>query len=74
MAWKEKLYRAICYIIRGVPTQYVTAEVSYSAPHQLLVNKKIIITGGGRGLGYAMAKKFISEGAAVLIAGQTKRR
>lgn len=72
MALKEKLYRAIRYIIRGVPTQYVTAEVSYSAPHQLLANKKIIITGGGRGLGFAMAKKFISEGATVLIAGRNE--
>lgn len=35
-----------------------------------MVGKKIIITGGGRGLGYAMAKKFVSEGAQVLITGR----
>jgi len=73
MAWKEKIYRGIRYIIHGVPTQYITAKVICSAPHQLLANKNIIITGGGRGLGYAMAKKFIAEGAEVLIAGRNEK-
>lgn len=72
MAWKEKLSRAIRYIIRGVPTQYITAEIICSAPHQILANKKIVITGGGRGLGFAMAKKFVAEGASVLIAGRNE--
>lgn len=73
MAWKEKIYRGIRYIIHGVPTQYITAKVICSAPHQLLANKNIIITGGGRGLGFAMAQKFISEGAKVLIAGRNEK-
>ena len=30
----------------------------------------IIITGGGRGLGAAMAEKFVNEGANILIAGK----
>ncbi len=34
------------------------------------MGKKIVITGGGRGLGFAMAQKFVSEGANVLIAGR----
>lgn len=72
MAWKEKVSRAIRYIIRGVPTQYITAEIICSAPHQILANKKIVITGGGRGLGFAMAKKFVAEGASVLIAGRNE--
>ena len=73
MAWKDKIYRGIRYIIHGVPTQYITAKVICSAPHQLLANKNIIITGGGRGLGFAMAQKFISEGAKVLIAGRNEK-
>lgn len=72
MSWKDKLYRGIRYIISGVPIQYITAEVTYSAPNHLLANKRIVITGGGRGLGFAMAKKFISEGAIVLIAGRNE--
>ena len=37
---------------------------------QRLKEKKIIITGGGKGLGKAMAKKFVAEGASVLITGR----
>ncbi len=51
----------------------VTAEITYSAPNERLKGKNIIITGGGRGLGAAMAEKFIKEGANVLIAGRSER-
>lgn len=49
----------------------LTAKITYLEPNQRLQGKKIIITGGGRGLGYAMAKKFQAEGAEVLIAGRS---
>lgn len=50
----------------------VTAHITYTHPNQTLVGKKIIVTGGGRGLGFAMAKKFKEEGAEVLIAGRNE--
>ena len=31
-------------------------------------NQVVVITGGGRGIGYALAKAFKSEGAAVVVA------
>ena len=34
--------------------------------------KKIVVTGGGRGLGASMAEKFVKEGAYVLIAGRNE--
>ena len=49
------------------------AKISYLQPQNQLVGKKIIITGGGRGLGFAMAKKFKTEGADVLIAGRNEQ-
>lgn len=52
------------------PSILVKAQISYLSPNQRLAGKKIIITGGGRGLGYAMAKKFVAEGAEILIAGR----
>lgn len=33
---------------------------------------KIIVTGGSRGIGFAMAKKFVDEGADVLITGRNE--
>jgi len=50
------------------------ANITYLYPNHRLEGKKIIITGGGRGLGYAMAKKFINEGAQVLITGRNEQQ
>lgn len=55
------------------PAKHITAEISYLQPNGLLTGKKIIITGGGRGLGASMAEKFVREGAQVLIAGRTEK-
>lgn len=49
-------------------------NISYLQPHDRLKGKKIVITGGGRGLGFAMAKKFIAEGADVLISGRNEQK
>src|ERR1700676_4500129 len=38
----------------------------------LLTEKVAVITGGGRGIGRAMALKFAGEGAAVAVAARTK--
>lgn len=64
------LKRALRYIIKGVPVVNVKAEISLSSPTEKLAGKKIIITGGGRGLGAAMSKQFVEEGASVLITGR----
>lgn len=70
MSIKAYIKRGLSYVLHGVPVNYMTAEISYLAPAERLKGKKIIITGGSRGIGYAMAKKFISEGASVLISGR----
>lgn len=66
------LKRALRYIIKGVPVVNVKAEISLSSPTEKLAGKKVIITGGGRGLGAEMAKKFVQEGASVLITGRNE--
>lgn len=65
------IVRFLRYMKNG-PTEVknITADITYSLPNERLKGKKIIITGGGRGLGLSMAKRFISEGAQVLISGR----
>src|SRR5258708_7453398 len=38
--------------------------------HDLLSNKRILVTGGGTGLGKAMAHRFLQLGATVYICGR----
>lgn len=54
------------------PTTTVYANIVYNQPNARLKGKRIIITGGGRGLGAAMAEKFVAEGANVLISGRSE--
>lgn len=73
MSYKQYLKRSAKYILRGVPVKKITANISYLQPNNRLAGKKIIVTGGGKGLGAAMAKKFVSEGASVLISGRDEK-
>ena len=65
----SKIKKLIKRIIKGNPKP-VFARITCSNPNELLKGRKVVITGGGRGLGCAMAKKFFSEGADVLITGR----
>lgn len=72
MGLKSKIKHLISFLLHG-ETKPIYAKISYLAPNSQLAGKKIVITGGGRGLGYAMAKKFVAEGAEVLIAGRNEK-
>ncbi len=72
MSIKQYLKRGVKFVLCGVPVKNITANISYLQPNCCLVGKKIIVTGGTRGLGAAMARKFVSEGASVLISGRNE--
>lgn len=72
MGLKSKIKHLISFLLHG-EARPIYAKISYLAPNCQLAGKKIVITGGGRGLGYAMAKKFVAEGAEVLIAGRNEK-
>lgn len=72
MSLTTYIKRGVQYILRGVPNKNIKAEITYLQPDSHLQGKKIIITGGGRGLGASMAEKFVKEGAEVLIAGRNE--
>jgi len=69
MKVKQTIRRILSFLLHG-ETRPIYANISYLRPNELLKGKNIIVTGGGRGLGYAMAKRFTEEGATVLIAGR----
>lgn len=74
MGFKKILKRVAQFIIASQPDEFVKVELSQINYGECLKNKNIVVTGGGRGLGYQMAKKFVSEGANVLIAGRNEER
>lgn len=72
MKLKSRIKHLLSFLLHG-ETKPIYAKISYLSPNSQLAGKKIVITGGGRGLGYAMAKKFVAEGAEVLIAGRNEK-
>lgn len=69
MSIKSRLKHLVSFLLHEDPNP-VYANISYLSPNETLCGKKVVITGGGRGLGFFMAKKFVAEGAEVLIAGR----
>lgn len=70
MSIKNLMKKGILFILHGLSHKEVTANISYLSPAARLKDKRVIVTGGGKGLGAAMAAKFVAEGASVLIAGR----
>ena len=62
--------QAIKKALYAFKPSYVKVTVSQIQSGQMLKDKKIVITGGSRGIGRAMAEKFIAEGATVLVTGR----
>lgn len=72
MSLKQYIKRGIRYVVKGTPVQHIQADITYTQAHELLKGRKIIVTGGGKGLGAAMAAKFVAEGVTVLISGRNE--
>lgn len=72
MGLKQYIKRGLKYVVYGTHPVDVRADIHYLNPDKVLVGKRIIVTGGGRGLGFAMAHKFVAEGAKVLICGRNE--
>ena len=64
------LLRVANYLFFGIPKKTVTANVYYLKSEGKLTGKNVVVTGGTRGIGLAIAKKMKAEGANVIITGR----
>ena len=71
---KEYIKRVLNYIFRGIPKVHVQVGVSQIQYGGILKGRKILITGGNSGIGLAIAKKCIAEGAEILIVGRNEQK
>ena len=62
------------WIIRGTPIQREYAQIDQINYGEVLKDKKIVITGGGHGIGEKIASKCIAEGASILIIGRNEEK
>ena len=67
---KGVIKRIANWLFWGIPTYKISVEVKPNITGKQLLNKNVLITGGSRGIGFAIAKKCIEEGANVLICGR----
>lgn len=61
-------------LLHAGPKTITQIELKQVTTGDILSDKIILITGGGSGIGLALAKKFIHEGARVIIAGRNQER
>ena len=74
MGYKRIIRKIAKFILASQPKSFVQVNIGQIQSGTILLGKKIVITGGGSGLGFAMARKFVSEGAEVLISGRNEEK
>lgn len=62
--------KALLFVLRNIPAKQVKANIVTIAPNTLLKHKVAFITGGSSGIGLAIAKTFVNNGATVVITGR----
>lgn len=67
---KKYFYRLYKWIFRGIPVVKVPANITITASNKRLEGAKIMVTGGSKGIGYHLAKRFVDECAKVVIVGR----
>lgn len=72
LSFSSYFKRLVKYVLWGQPKKNIQADIKLLSPYGRLQGKTILITGGSRGIGLAMAQKFTSEGATVLITGRSE--
>jgi len=74
MGIKKYIKRGIKYIMTGHKQPIIYADISEKTPNDIFKEKVMLVTGGGGGLGYYIAKKLTAEGAFVIITGRNEEK
>lgn len=72
MGVKRIIRKAAKLVLSSSPKKYVSVTVAQVTAGSLLAGRRVVVTGGGRGLGLAMAERFATEGAQVCISGRNE--
>lgn len=72
MGIKRYIRKIAKFILASSPEKRITVNIAQVNYNEILKDKNIVITGGGKGIGFAIAKKCISEGANVIISGRNE--
>lgn len=67
---KAYLYRLWQWLYKGIPVLKVPANIAFLNSSCCLEGHKILVTGGSKGIGYHISKRFVSEGAEVIMIGR----
>lgn len=74
MGFFTYIKRGIKYVLKEHKETIVKADIYQKTPNDDLKEKIVVITGGGSGLGYYIAKKMVAEGAKVIITGRNEEK
>lgn len=74
MGYKRFLRKIASFILTEQTKAQVIVKIGSLESGKSLAGKTVVITGGGHGIGYAIAKKIASEGARVLISGRNEAK
>ena len=71
---KQYLKRLAKYLLHGIPQNNISVNVTKTVSGETLKDRNILITGGGSGIGLAIARRCVEEGANVVIVGRNEQR